>query len=163
MSWLIGSLALSAEPIRNFKYIFYATMRSKTPLCLVSSCLVGLCTRYDGQRKESHACMDQLTGVIWLPVCPEQLGGLPTPREAADISGGDGYDVLAGKARVMTKSGTDLTEAFIRGAQQVLFIALSQDIDRACLKARSPSCGLSGSIGVTAALLRLNQIDVTEF
>jgi len=107
--------------------------------------------------------MDQLKGVIWLPVCPEQLGGLPTPREAADISGGDGYDVLAGKARVMTKSGTDLTEAFIRGAQQVLFIALSQNIDRAYLKARSPSCGLSGSIGVTAALLRLNQINVTEF
>lgn len=107
--------------------------------------------------------MDQLNGLIWLPVCPEQLGGLPTPREAADITGGDGYDVLAGRARVMTKTGSDLTEPFIRGAQQVLFIAQFQNIESAFLKARSPSCGLAGTIGVTAALLRLHNIRVTEF
>jgi uncharacterized protein YbbK (DUF523 family) len=107
--------------------------------------------------------MAQLVGATWLPVCPEQLGGLPTPRAAADISGGDGYDVLAGKARVVTENGADCTRAFIHGAEQVLFLALSQNIDRAFLKARSPSCGLTGSIGVTAAILRLHDITITEF
>lgn len=139
-------------------------MHPKQPrIYLVSSCLVGLCTRYDGQLKKSSECIAQINNSIWLPVCPEQLGGLPTPREAADISGGDGYDVLDGKARVITKSGVDLTAVFIHGALQVLHISQLQGISQAFLKGRSPSCGLTGTIGVTAALLRRNDIEVTEF
>lgn len=107
--------------------------------------------------------MARLKDVIWLPVCPEQLGGLPTPREAADIIGGDGLDVLDGKARIMTKSGVDLTKEFIHGARQVLQIARSQNIQKAFLKARSPSCGLGSNIGVTAALLQNNNIEITQF
>ncbi|MFW2367509.1 MAG: DUF523 domain-containing protein [Desulforhopalus sp.] len=138
-------------------------MQTFRPVYLVSSCLVGLCTRYDGQLKESVDCLARLKDVVWLPVCPEQLGGLPTPREAADIIGGDGNDVLDGKARVMTKSGLDLTREFIHGARQVLQIAQSQNIHKAFLKARSPSCGLGSTIGVTAALLRNNNVEITEF
>lgn len=130
---------------------------------LVSSCLVGLCTRYDGRINPDKACISRLKNAIWIPVCPEQLGGLPTPREAADISGGDGRLVLAGKASVLTKSGMDLTAQFIKGAEQVLQIARAQKITAVILKSRSPSCAVTGPTGVTAALLLENGFDVLEY
>ncbi|OGR15960.1 MAG: hypothetical protein A2X81_15855 [Desulfobacterales bacterium GWB2_56_26] len=133
------------------------------PLYLVSACLVGLCTRYDGATKENPKCLAELRHAVWIPVCPEQLGGLPTPREAADIAGGDGADVLIGGAKILTKSGVDLSAAFIHGAEQVLQIARSQQVDGVFLKARSPSCAVTGTIGVTAALLRAAGIPLTEF
>jgi uncharacterized protein YbbK (DUF523 family) len=138
-------------------------MHNTLPVYLVSACLVGLCTRYDGNTKVTPDCLTRLEKAIWIPVCPEQLGGLPTPREAADIAGGDGTDVLAGKARVITKSGTDLTDEFIRGAEQVLKIARAQNIQEVFLKARSPSCAVTGKIGVTAAMLRTAGFQLTEF
>ena len=138
-------------------------MRNQHSLCLISACLVGLCTRYDGQSKTNSACLAQIKTMGWIPVCPEQLGGLPTPREAADIIDGDGYDVLAGTARVITKSGVDLTAEFILGAEQVLQLAKLQNISKAVLKARSPSCAVLGKIGVTAALLQSVGIELTEF
>lgn len=137
-------------------------MRNQHTACLVSACLVGLCTRYDGKVKTNFHCLTRIAASAWIPVCPEQLGGLPTPREAADIVGGDGRDVLAGTARVVSKSGTDCTAAFVRGAEQVLQIARLQNISKALLKARSPSCAVSGKIGVTAALLRSAGIEVEE-
>ncbi len=130
---------------------------------LVSACLLGLCTRYDGKTKTHRQCLVETTGTICIPVCPEQLGGLPTPREAADIIGGDGSDVLAGTAKVATKSGRDLTAEFIRGAEQVLQIATLQNVSMAFLKARSPSCAVTGKIGVTAALLQSAGIKLIEF
>jgi uncharacterized protein YbbK (DUF523 family) len=130
---------------------------------LVSACLMGLCTRYDGKRKTNDNCMQLLQQEIWLPVCPEQLGGLPTPREAADIRNGDGNDVLSGRCRVITKSGIDVSAAFIKGAEQILTIAKTQHIHGAYLKSGSPSCAVSGTIGVTAALLAKNGIPLKEF
>jgi uncharacterized protein YbbK (DUF523 family) len=138
-------------------------MRNQHSTCLVSACLIGLCTRYDGQIKANPGCLAQIKSLSWIPVCPEQLGGLPTPREAADIVGGDGRDVLAGKAAVVTKSGIDLTADFIRGAEQVLQIARLQQIGMAFLKGGSPSCAVYGKIGVTAALLQSSGIKLTEF
>ncbi|MBU1567068.1 MAG: DUF523 domain-containing protein [Proteobacteria bacterium] len=138
-------------------------MPNSLPIYLVSACLVGLCTRYDGKTIENPDCLARLEKSFWIPVCPEQLGGLPTPREAADISGGDGTAVLAGTARVLSKSGADLTAEFIRGAQQVLHLARSQNVHAIFLKARSPSCAVSGKIGVTAALLQAAGFQVTEF
>lgn len=99
----------------------------------------------------------------WIPVCPEQLGGLSTPRIAADLTGGDGHDVLAGQALVLDKNGRDVTTNFILGARQVLAIARAQQIEHALLKARSPSCGPGHPVGVTAALLRKNGIHCLEF
>ena len=133
------------------------------PLILVSACLVGLCTRYDGKIVDNPACRAKLADCLWIPFCPEQLGGLPTPREAADLVGGDGEDVLAGRARVCGKSGTDYTEAFLHGARQVLQLAESQKIAAVFLKARSPSCAVHGNIGVTAALLRRSGLPLIEF
>jgi uncharacterized protein YbbK (DUF523 family) len=130
---------------------------------LVSACLTGLCTRYDGLSKPSPACMERLAGHNWIPVCPEQLGGLPTPRTVADLVGGDGHDVLKGRASVIDRQGRDVTNQFIHGARQCLAIAQAQKITTALLKARSPSCGLTPNIGVTAALLTTNGIKVIEF
>jgi len=136
----------------------------KTPcVYLVSSCLMGLLTRYDGLVKTSPQCQARLCNCIWIPFCPEQLGGLPTPRTAADLVGGDGGDVLAGRAKVVTRDGNDVTENFIRGAQQVLKIAQSQKVDEILLKAKSPSCGLTPQLGVTAALLKQHGFTLTEY
>jgi uncharacterized protein YbbK (DUF523 family) len=127
---------------------------------LVSACLLGLKTRYDGRAISSAACRKAVAGGVCIPVCPEQLGGLPTPRVAADLVGGDGHDILAGRARVITRIGEDVTDNFILGAGQVLEIARQQDIAKVFLKARSPSCGLAPNIGVTAALLQKEGFDV---
>jgi len=130
---------------------------------LVSSCLTGLCTRYDGRTKPNSNCINRLQNAIWIPICPEQLGGLPTPREAAEIYGGDGQQVLEGKARVLTQSGIDLTTQFIKGAEEVLKIARSQKITAVFLKSKSPSCALRGTMGVTAALLHKHGFTLREF
>ncbi len=107
--------------------------------------------------------MRHLSGSIWIPVCPEQLGGLATPRIAADIEGKSGQEVLSGKARVITRQGNDVTSQFIHGANQVLIIAKSQPVTSILLKASSPSCGVEGRQGVTAALLLENGFTLTEF
>jgi len=129
---------------------------------LVSSCLAGLCTRYDNRKVTSPSCLQRIKSTIWIPICPEQLGGLSTPRDAADIVGGQGRDVLHGNARVVCKDGTDVTESFIKGAYQVLDIARRQNITKVLLKARSPSCGVSRQ-GVTAALLDEYGFELEEF
>lgn len=129
---------------------------------LVSACLVGLRTRYDARVIDNPQCRIQLANCTWIPVCPEQLGGLPTPRCPAEIVGGTGDDVLDGKASVIDSNGADLSDAFVRGAEMVIAIAMAQRIDEALLKARSPSCGV-GKRGVTAALLLRNGITVREF
>ena len=116
--------------------------------------------------------MERLGGDELVPVCPEQLGGLPTPRPPAEIVGGDGADVLDGAASVITVDGEDKTSEFLDGAHQTLEIATSQNATHAVLKSRSPSCGcgqiydgtftgkLSDGDGVTAALLRRHGIQV---
>jgi uncharacterized protein YbbK (DUF523 family) len=91
------------------------------------------------------------------------MGGLPTPRIAADIIGGDGNDVLSGQARVTTRDGRDMSLHFIKGAEQTLLLARGQKITSICLKSNSPSCGISGTIGVTAALLKQHGFHLIEF
>jgi len=141
-------------------------------MILISSCLAGLSTRYDGKdnfREEFAELLRQGRAVL---VCPEQLGGLPTPRPPAEIVGGNGADVLDGRAKVMTADGTDVTDAFVRGAEQTLLTALTVGARTAVLKESSPSCGglkiydgtftksKQPGFGVTAALLRRHGIEV---
>ena len=132
---------------------------------LVSSCLVGLATRYDGQSKPDADCIGELkkTGSFWVPVCPEQLGGLPTPRDPADLVGGDGRNVLRGKANVVTRKGVDVTSCFIRGAEQVLRLAEQFPVTGVYLKSGSPSCGYGEVLGVTAALLVSRGYSIRSF
>ena len=129
---------------------------------LVSACLMGLNTRYDGRVIASDIFRKTVDGAVCIPVCPEQLGGLPTPRTAADLVGGDGHDVLAGRARVITGDGLDVTGNFILGAELVLEIARQQQVSKVVFKSRSPSCGLNPKIGVTAALLVSEGYEVVE-
>lgn len=135
---------------------------TSTPIFLVSACLLGLNTRYDGRGKVNERCCSMTKGAHIVPICPEQLGGLPTPRIAADIVGGDGGDVLSGKAKVITRDGRDVTGNFIQGAQQVLKIARLQNVSGICLKSRSPSCGVE-LLGVTGALLKQHGFVLYEF
>ena len=110
------------------------------PKILISACLMGQPVRYDGNSNEAKvsACAQQLSQ--WqqqqrlVPVCPEILGGLPTPRPAAEIH----------QQRVITRQGQDVTAAFIAGAEKTVAIARQQGVTAALLAARSPSCGSDG-------------------
>ncbi|MDH3590447.1 MAG: DUF523 domain-containing protein [Planctomycetota bacterium] len=132
---------------------------------LVSACLAGRACRYDGTDEHQPALLEQLEreGVAVVPFCPEEAGGLGTPRPAAKLHGGDGREVLDGRATVRTESGSDVTEQFLDGARQAVAAAKSGGCTVAYLKARSPSCGcvhvhmeagLAEGYGVTAAALR---------
>jgi uncharacterized protein YbbK (DUF523 family) len=129
---------------------------------LCSACLLGIKCRYDGKSARNRKVIMLLKAETLIPVCPEQLGGLPTPREPAEIRG----------ERVFTRSGKDVTENFERGAGEVLKIAKLYGIKEAIMKQGSPSCG-SGRIydgtfsgktikgdGITAAVLKENGIKV---
>src|SRR5690554_4481874 len=109
---------------------------------LVSACLLGQECRYDGGHcgHEEISRLAEERGAI--PICPELMGGLTAPRPPAEIVGGNGDDVLAGRARVLDKSGRDVTEAFVRGAEAVLRAARESGARLAVLKERSPSCGV---------------------
>jgi len=133
------------------------------PVFLVSACLIGLPTRYDGASRPCPACRLELAGTFWVPVCPEQLGGLPTPRPPADLVGGDGSAVLAGSARVVNREGLEVTAQFIKGAEMVLSLARELAVTGVFLKSGSPSCGCGRVLGVTAALLRREGFTVREF
>jgi uncharacterized protein YbbK (DUF523 family) len=98
---------------------------------LVSACLLGVACRHDGQSKFCPAVTAQLSGHELVPVCPEQLGGLPTPRPACEWQQG----------RIKTRGGEDCTDAFLRGAQEALRLYHLLGCEAAILKARSPSCG----------------------
>ena len=137
--------------------------QNKSGLWLVSSCLVGLKTRYDGKSKPSAHCLQFLRDKTWLPVCPEQLGGLATPRVPAIIMGGTGCDVLAGETVVLTQDGIDVSCEFIAGAREVYQITCLQNIIGMCVKARSPSCGLHEILGVTSAFLLEKGLFLKEF
>lgn len=128
----------------------------------VSACLLGMNCRYCGGGCLDDKILSLASKHSLVPVCPEQLGGLPTPREPDEIRGG----------RVVSKSGADNTEYFRRGASEVLRLAKMFGCDVAVLKERSPSCGSSmiydgtftghriPGAGVTASLLMENGVRV---
>lgn len=139
---------------------------------LVSACLAGRACRFDGSANPDDEVARLVSEGRAVLVCPEEDGGLGTPRPPAEIVGGDGADVLAGRAKVVTKKGRDVTAEYVAGARIALQAAREAGADRAILKARSPSCGkgciydgtfsrtpLRGN-GVTAALLIAEGITV---
>jgi uncharacterized protein YbbK (DUF523 family) len=115
--------------------------------------------------------IERLSEDTWIVVCPEQLGGLPTPRPPAWLEGGSGRDVPTGKARVLNAEGTDQTQAFLNGAETIVHLARRFKVDICYLKDRSPSCGVSTTagrdgqvpgMGVLAALLKQEGFQVKE-
>jgi uncharacterized protein YbbK (DUF523 family) len=138
---------------------------------LVSACLLGLPTRYDGKTKRSQAVSDYLQreNLLPIPVCPEQLAGLSTPRDKTFFLSGDGHAVLTNQGKVISASGQSMNKVFCRGAKLTLQIARLSHCNRALLKERSPSCGVRQiyrgdkciqGVGVTTALLSNEGIDV---
>lgn len=129
---------------------------------LVSACLLGVECRYDGTGKRTSDMDRLMERYTCIPVCPEQLGGLPTPREPAERRDGGVY----------SRSGRDVTAQFRRGAEEALRLCRLYHCCTAVLKERSPSCGhneiydgtfsktLTTGDGATAELLRANGIRV---
>ncbi|MBQ8414505.1 MAG: DUF523 domain-containing protein [Clostridia bacterium] len=134
----------------------------KKQAILVSSCLLGVCCRYDGASKPNGDVIKLREKYVLIPICPEVDGGLPTPRTPSERVGD----------RVLMRDGTDVTVNYQNGAEMALERARSFGCTAAVLKARSPSCGkgviydgsFSGRLtdrdGVAAELLRSNGIEV---
>jgi uncharacterized protein YbbK (DUF523 family) len=138
---------------------------------LISSCLLGISCRYDGGHSRVAELVAKAHDLHLIPICPEQLGGLPTPRSPVTILNGDGREVLAGQGKVINSSGQDVTAAFLKGARETLRLAEISGAKTALLKNKSPSCGLATpycetdkgcGLGVTAALLIRAGIRVIE-
>lgn len=139
---------------------------------LISACLLGHKVRYDGRDCLVKELVDHLLPDQYVTICPEVSGGLPIPRPAAEIQSGDGRDVLLYQAHVIDINGTDVSDAFIKGAYAALDLAQRFQATHVILKATSPSCSskliYDGSFtgnkiqgdGVTAALLKQHDIEV---
>jgi len=129
---------------------------------LISSCLLGIRCRYDGGRKALDRLDELMEKHVLIPVCPEVVGGLPTPRVPAERIGD----------KVITKDGRDVTAEYEKGAQEALKLAQMTGCTHALLKERSPSCGcgtiydgnFSGGLcrgdGVCGELLKKHGIEV---
>ncbi|KRQ87350.1 hypothetical protein ABG79_00688 [Caloramator mitchellensis] len=143
-------------------------------MILVSACLCGVNCKYDGNNNLNEYIYELLKQGKLVPVCPEQLGGMSTPRHPSEIVGGSAKDVLEGKAKVINKKGEDVTRFFVKGAYETLNIARTFNCKAAILKAKSPSCG-SGKIydgtfegrlidgnGITSELLIKNGVEVID-
>ena len=129
---------------------------------LCSACLLGINCNYKGKSKYNEKVAELAKKEVLIPVCPEQLGGLPTPRDPVEIKGN----------KAITIKGEDFTQDFIRGAEETLKIAKLFNCKEAILKHDSPSCGcgkihdgtfsdklISGD-GITTKILKLNGIKV---
>jgi uncharacterized protein YbbK (DUF523 family) len=140
---------------------------------LISACLLGLgCTWSGDDRYRNNRAVELARLETLIPVCPEQLGGLPTPRAPQEIQGGTGSDVLNNKCSVINKNGQDVTTEFIKGAEETLKIARQLNIKEFIAKSGSPSCGygqiydgtFSGKLtdgdGVTTAVLKRNGLRI---
>ncbi len=101
------------------------------PVALVSACLLGIACRYDGGAQPCPEVLARMDRYQFVPICPEQLGGLPTPRTPAERRGD----------RVVAADGTDVTTQFRHGAEQACRLADLYGAELAVLKSRSPSCG----------------------
>jgi len=142
---------------------------------LISSCLVGINCRYDSKPNTSDKLLDLVKDGKAIFMCPEQTGGLSTPREPAEIElGKNARDVLEGNGKVITKSGKNVTKEYIEGAQATLNLCKNLNVTVAILKARSPACSsssvydgtfsgskISGN-GITAELLKQKGIEVYD-
>lgn len=138
----------------------------------VSACLAGYRCRYDSKSCNVVDIAELVETSMAIPLCPEQMADLPTPRNPAEIVGGNGYDVLEKRAKVMDSEGNDVTEDYVRGAYEALAFCQQKGITSVILKDGSPTCGSNqiydGSfrgktvpgVGVATALLIQNGIKV---
>ena len=146
-------------------------------MIIVSACLLGENCKYSGGNNKSENVIKYLEDKEYILVCPEQLGGLSTPRNPSEIityGNKDGNDVLSGCTKVLSNKGIDVTKNFIQGAEETLKIAKEHNAKIAILKAGSPSCGYKKiydgtflvnkiqGMGVTAAILNKENIALLD-
>ena len=146
-------------------------------MIIVSACLLGENCKYSGGNNKSENVIKYLEDTEYILVCPEQLGGLSTPRNPSEIityGNKDGNDVLSGCTKVLSNKGIDVTKNFIQGAEETLKIAKEHNAKTAILKAGSPSCGYKKiydgtflgnkiqGMGVTAAILNKENIALLD-
>lgn len=137
-------------------------------MILISACLIGINCKYNGKNNYNNKAFELVKNGQAIPVCPEQLGGLKTPRAPAEIK------IIDGKRYVINNKNDDVTKEFEKGAEEVLALAKKLNIKKAILQSRSPSCG-AGKIyngnfekkliegnGVLAELLMSNRIEVID-
>jgi uncharacterized protein YbbK (DUF523 family) len=136
--------------------------QNKNPSFMCSACLIGIACRYDGLSKPNQDIIDLSKIKKVIPVCPEQLGGLSTPRKKNEIR----HD------KVFREDGKDVTSAFLKGAKKVLAIAKENNVKQAYFKSKSPACGcgkiydgtftktLIEGDGFSTRLLKANGIEV---
>jgi len=141
---------------------------------IVSACLAGVACTHEAEAKTRDWAVRLVAEGRAVLVCPEVAGGLPIPRPAAEIVGGDGADVLGGRAQVISETGEDVTQNYLAGARKAAEAARGVGAHLAILKARSPSCGCgaihSGNFdgemlagdGVTAAILKQEGLEVVS-
>ncbi len=138
-------------------------------MIIVSACLAGLPTRYDLEIETCPEVIELVRKGVAIPLCPEQLGGLPSPRPASTFEGVDARDILEGKGKILSSLGVDVTDEFLRGAYAVLNIAKLVSAKEAILKEGSPSCGVNYTnrdfkrtkgMGILAYLLNINGISL---
>ena len=134
----------------------------------VSACLVGIDCKYNGGNNQNEKVEVYLKDKDYIIICPEQLGGLSTPRNPAEITG----NVLHETNRILDCKGKDVTKNFEKGAKESLKIARLYGCTKALLKEGSPSCGCNfiydgtftgkkiKGMGLTARLFVENNIDV---
>ena len=137
-------------------------------MILISACLVGLNCKYNGKNNYNEKAVELLKSGQAIPICPEQLGGLSTPRKPAEIR------IIDGKRCVINNENKDVTEEFEKGANEVLRLAKELNIEKVVLQSRSPSCGvgkiysgnfdgkLMGGNGIAAQMLIDNGIEVVD-
>ncbi|NHJ47163.1 MAG: DUF523 domain-containing protein [Asgard group archaeon] len=141
----------------------------KNNAILVSACLLGINCTYDNSNNKNEFVLLLSDYRELIPICPEQLSGLPTPRDPQSIVNGTGKDVLNGKTSIMTVKEIDVTANFLKGVSEIEKIVNLYQIKYAILKEKSPSCGvkqiynndnLVAGQGVTTAYLESNNITV---
>ncbi|MDD5582682.1 MAG: DUF523 domain-containing protein [Candidatus Marinimicrobia bacterium] len=138
---------------------------------LVSACLVGLSCRYGGNAKPCQKVLEMSTRYDFIPFCPEQAGGLPTPRIPCELRA-SAQAILAGLGEVVNREGEMCTQAFLKGARETVKVLHLLHIQKALLKEESPSCGknrvfdgtfqgrLIPGCGITAHMLKNEGITI---
>jgi len=130
---------------------------------LISACFLGIPCRWHGRRaKRRDTLIARLKKkYVLVPVCPEQLGGMPTPRTGETLKGGTGADVLDGRLRIIApENGYDVTDFHVKGAHYTIEIARIVGAERAYLKGGSPSCDREGVAGEMLSRARITVIRV---
>ena len=136
---------------------------------LVSACLLGIDCKYNRKNNKNDKVIELLKDHDLIPVCPEIMGGLTTPRTPAEIR----KNIRKNKNEVITKDGKNVTKQYQKGAEEALKIAKLYNCQIAILKEKSPSCGcgriydgtFTGTLidgdGITARLLKKHGIKIT--